>query len=156
MDFDTAQRGGRPKVLHQGTFAANPVSMAAGLAVLRELERIGACTRANELGTLMRTRLNEMAVAERLPFSWYGEFSAFHMRFQPAESDCSVAHGPLDILRQPQPLTNRFRMAITVLGSDINSRGSGLLSAVHTEEEIDRYVDTAAAAAALLRRESLI
>jgi glutamate-1-semialdehyde 2,1-aminomutase len=45
LDFDPQRRGGRDKVLHQGTFTANPVSMAAALAVLREIERSDACAR---------------------------------------------------------------------------------------------------------------
>jgi hypothetical protein len=47
-------------------------------------------------------------------------------------------------------------MAINVLGADINTRGSGLLCALHTEEEIARYVDAVAAAGCLLRRDNLI
>ena len=66
LDFDAARKG-RSKVLHQGTFTANPVSMAAGLAVLRELERIAGCARANILGALARRRLNELAAYEGLP-----------------------------------------------------------------------------------------
>jgi glutamate-1-semialdehyde 2,1-aminomutase len=156
IDFDETRRCGRPKVLHQGTFTANPVSMAAGLAVLHEIERINACSRANELGALLRNRLNEMSAAERLPFSWYGEFSAFHMQFRPVGAELSSAQDPLEILSQPQPLANRFRMAINVLGADINTRCGGLLCAVHAEDEIAKYVDTVAAAAAMLKRERLI
>jgi glutamate-1-semialdehyde 2,1-aminomutase len=157
LDFDEARRPGRPKVLHQGTFTANPVSMAAGLAVVREIERTYACSRANQLGELARIQLNEMSDAERLPFCWYGEFSAFHMRFSRAGSDHGLPPDSLEIVQpQPQPLANRFRMAVTVLNSDVNTRCSGLLSSIHTEEDIERYVDTVAVAASMLRREELI
>jgi hypothetical protein len=47
-------------------------------------------------------------------------------------------------------------MAVTVLNSDVNTRCSGLLSSIHTEEDIERYVDTVAVAASMLRREELI
>jgi glutamate-1-semialdehyde 2,1-aminomutase len=156
MDFDEKRREGRSRVLHQGTFTANPLSMAAGLAMLREIERTDACTRANRLGALMRELLNEMALAEQLPFCWYGEFSGMHMQFRSARGVPGGAQQGLEILRQPQPLANRFRMAVNVLGADINTRCSGLLSAVHTKGDIALYVDIVAKVAAMLRREGLI
>jgi glutamate-1-semialdehyde 2,1-aminomutase len=156
LDFDEARRPGRPKVLHQGTFTANPVSTAAGLAVLREIERTDACSRANHLGALMRRRLNEMSVAERLPLRWYGEFSAFHMRLGDVGGGEFPQGSPETRLRQPQPFSNRFRMAINVLGADINTRCGGLLSSIHTEDEIAQYVSAVAAAATMLKRENLL
>jgi predicted signal transduction protein with EAL and GGDEF domain len=48
------------------------------------------------------------------------------------------------------------RMAVNVLGAEINTRCSGLLSAAHTEAEIDSYVQRVAAAAAMLKREKLL
>jgi glutamate-1-semialdehyde 2,1-aminomutase len=157
LDCDDSRRCGHPKVLHQGTFTANPVSMAAGIAVLREIERTAACSCVNRLGQLARNSLNEMAAAERLPFCWYGEFSAFHMRFGRMDDEPSLLGSSVEaLLSQPRLLANRFRMAINVLGADINTRGSGLLCALHTEEEIARYVDAVAAAGCLLRRDNLI
>ena len=157
LDFDERRRGGRPKVLHQGTFTGNPVSMSAGLAVLQELERIDGCGRANALGAMARQRLNEMALAEHLPFSWYGEFSAFHMLFGGTRA-ADVAPGrELEIfLARDKPLANHFRMAMNVLGIDINTKCSGLLSAVHSEHDVDAFVTTAARAGAMLRAERLI
>jgi glutamate-1-semialdehyde 2,1-aminomutase len=156
IDFDARRRQGRPKVQHQGTFSGNPLSMATGLAALQELERISGCERANELGTLARKQLNEMAQAEGLPFTWYGEFSGFHMLFGAHEAPDEVSRLELEaFLARPQPLTNRFRMAMNVLGLDINTKCSGLVSAVHTEKDIDRLVCTAAQAGAWLRSEGL-
>lgn len=157
LDFDAHRRGGRPKIQHQGTFTGNPVSMAAGLAVLRELERIDGCGRANALGTMARERLNEMALCEKLPFSWYGDFSAFHLLFGEIRA-AEVAPGQeLEIfLARDKQLSNPFRMAMNVLGIDINTKCSGLLSAVHSEHDVDAFVIAAAKAGAMLRAEMLI
>lgn len=157
LDFDETRRQGRPKVMHQGTFTGNPVSMAAGLAVLREIERTDACARAGFLGALARHRLNEMADAERLPMYWYGEFSIFHMLFGARPSDDLTPGEALKVfLHRPQPLATRFRMALNTLNVDINTKCSGLLSSAHTEQDIETYVNAVAAAAALLKRENLL
>lgn len=157
LDFDERRRGGRPKVLHQGTFTGNPVSMAAGLAVLKEIERIDGCARANELGAVMRSRLNDMAVSERLPFCWYGTFSMFHMLFGGINAADVEPERALEVFLTPnQQLANRFRMAMNVLGIDINTRCSGLLSALHTEGDIETFVTGAARAGRMLRAENLI
>jgi glutamate-1-semialdehyde 2,1-aminomutase len=157
LDFDAGARKGRSKVLHQGTFTANPVSMAAGLAVLRELERIAGCARANILGALARRRLNELAAYEGLPFSWYGEFSAFHLFFRGPAVDAADDGRTLGTyLARPQPLTNRLRMALNVLGFDVNTRCSGLLSAIHTESDIEAFVGGVSRASALLRKDGLL
>jgi len=157
LDFDEQRRAGRHKVLHQGTFTGNPVSMAAGVAVLGELERTDGCQRANELGALARRRLNEMAVAERLPFSWYGDFSIFHVLFGDVRAEDVDPQRALEVfLPREKLLTNRFRMAMNVCGIDINTRCSGLLSAVHTERDVDALVLATAKVGALLSSERII
>jgi glutamate-1-semialdehyde 2,1-aminomutase len=156
LDFDGGHRNGRTKVLHQGTFTANPVSMAAGLAVLRELERIDGCTRANSLGGLARQRLNELSRSERLPFFWYGGFSVFHVLLGAPAEVVHSASAMEALLARPQPLTNRLRMALNNLGFDVNTRCSGLLSAVHTEKDVEELVVGISRAAAMLKREHLI
>jgi 4-aminobutyrate aminotransferase / (S)-3-amino-2-methylpropionate transaminase / 5-aminovalerate transaminase len=44
-----------------GTFGGNPVACAAGLAVLEELTATGFRERAEQIATLLRTRLDEIA-----------------------------------------------------------------------------------------------
>lgn len=157
LDFDASRRGGHPKVLHQGTLTANPVSMAAGLAVLREIERIDGCARASSLGDLARRQLNELARSEGLPLSWYGEFSVFHVLIGgPRAEDIEPGHNLEVFLGRPQPVTNRLRMALNVLGFDVNTKCSGLLSAMHTEEQVGQVVAGVAAAAAMLKHEGLL
>ena len=158
LDFDAARRGAHPKILHQGTFTGNPVSMAAGVAMLREIVSGTACAHANELGAYARDCLNAAAQTDRLPFQWYGEFSAFHLQIANAgERSRSASEtqtlDPKRYLVRPQPLLNRLRMALNNLGIDVNTKCSGLLSAVHTKSEVDVMVRKIALAADMLRRE---
>ncbi|MFC2953853.1 aspartate aminotransferase family protein [Marinicaulis aureus] len=153
LSADPARRGGKTKVLHQGTFTGNPVSMAAGLAMLAELQRINACDRVNALGELARRRLNETARSENLPFHFYGAFSIFHVLF--TETPCADMTYK-DYLPRPQPLTNRLRMALNLLGVDVNTRCSGLLSAAHEEADIETLCAALIEAGKMLEAENLL
>lgn len=161
LNRDPAKRGGREKVLHQGTFAGNPVSMAAGIAVLKELERVDGCAKANALGAYARNLLNQVSVEQGLPFAWYGEYSVFHLFYR--EDGGSGLDGfdpyrtPMEEMLAPPPLLlNRLRMALNVLGFDVNTRCSGLLSAVHSREDVDRLAVALSEAGALLRADGAI
>lgn len=160
IDPDPSRRGGRDKVLHQGTTTANPVSMAAGLAMLEELERIDGCGRASALGALARRELAAACAAEGLPLRWYGEFSAFHLLMPGTaapEAGDDLSALPMEaFLARPHPLLNRFRMALNILGFDVNSKCSGLLSAVHDEADVRRLASGVAEAGWMVRREGLL
>jgi len=162
LDHRPEQRGGRPKVLHQGTFTANPVSMAAGLAMLRAIEATDACRYANQLGEHARAMLNAACRQERLPFLWYGEFSAFHLlpiAVPGGEEAGSMDVGALPMeafIAKAQPLLNRLRMALNVLGIDVNTRCSGLLGTAHSEEHIQQLAEKLIVAGTMLRREGYL
>ncbi len=51
-------RPGQKKMKHPGTFNANPLSAAAGIAALELVATGEPCRRANEIGRLLRERLN--------------------------------------------------------------------------------------------------
>src|SRR5207253_5090311 len=57
-------RPGKPKMKHPGTFNANPLSAAAGIAALRLVATGEPCRRANAIDRLLRRRLNAL-FAER-------------------------------------------------------------------------------------------
>jgi glutamate-1-semialdehyde 2,1-aminomutase len=162
LDLDRARRGDRPKVLHQGTFTANPASMAAGLAMLKTLARDDVHGRINALGARARALLNEVSRAERLPFRWYGEFSGFHllMAAEPGGVDYfaqALETIPLEGFLAKRPmLLNRLRMALNLLGIDLNTRCSGLLCAAHTEADLQRVAEALARAGTMLRADGYL
>lgn len=161
LDPDPARRGGKAKVLHQGTFSGNPASTAAGLAMLNRIKALDGCRQANALGAKARGALNSLFEELEVPLTAYGQFSIFHLFIhsdpQSRTPGFNPAHyRPSDYLRRPQPLTNRLRMALNVLGVDVNTKLSGLFSAVHTDDDVSELVSAMRTALLWVRREGLI
>lgn len=72
------KRDGKPPVSQGGTFSANPVSMAAGLAAMNALTP-DAFVRLEELGDALRSRLSQIAQSRQAPFSITGAASLFRI-----------------------------------------------------------------------------
>jgi glutamate-1-semialdehyde 2,1-aminomutase len=69
---------GKPAVAQGGTFSANPLTMAAGLATLKALDR-AAAERLNGLGDRLRTRVNDSLRQLTLPAQLTGWGSLFRL-----------------------------------------------------------------------------
>ena len=83
LDFQVTKASDREKISHQGTFNANPLSAAAGVAALEIVGTTDACARANRYGEALRRRINEIFEEEHVPWAAYGTFSTFHIFANP-------------------------------------------------------------------------
>jgi glutamate-1-semialdehyde 2,1-aminomutase len=145
-------RPGKPKMKHPGTFNANPLSAAAGTAALRLVSTGEPCRRANELGRLLRQKLNAMFAGRQAPWVAYGAFSGFKLvpdyhgspptgdEFVPYEGKLEKLDGPKNVKR-----VHAFRQAMLLHGVDLPGLG-GMLTAAHSEEDVDETVAAVAAA----------
>ncbi len=127
---------GAEKVLHQGTFTGNPVTAAAAVATIAEINATDACAQASALGERARDRLHE--AFRRCGVAWrsYGRHSSFHiLPDAPDGSDLSTLPPTLFAARPVKQLQT-LRMAMLLEGVDIASRGSGFLSALHSPADI--------------------
>jgi glutamate-1-semialdehyde 2,1-aminomutase len=148
LDFDAAERKKREKIAHPGTYNANPLSAAAGIAALEIVGSTDACAHANATAAELRAALNEVLAEERAPWAVHGTFSGFHLflnakqrpldprRFDPTGMDYK------EMLSNPPALARKLRLALLANGVDVNNRMSGFTSASHGKAEID---DTARA-----------
>ena len=68
-------RPGKPKMKHPGTYNANPLSAAAGVATLKQIATGEPCRKANAAGRLLRNELNDLFAARNWPWVAYGDFS---------------------------------------------------------------------------------
>ena len=159
LDFKVAERTGREKIAHPGTFNANPVSAAAGTAALTIIAETNASDDASATGAALREKLNEVLTAEKVPWAVYGEYSGFHLFVNPSNlkigpHNFDPKNVPLeDLKNQPKSLVNRLRLAMLINGVDLNPRGGGLLSCTHTASDVADTTNAFREAIRMLKQE---
>ncbi|MBC8157782.1 MAG: aminotransferase class III-fold pyridoxal phosphate-dependent enzyme, partial [Alphaproteobacteria bacterium] len=159
LDFDATERLGREKIQHQGTFNANPVCCAAGIAALEIIANSDVCERANASGAELRQRLNDVIIEKGVPWAAYGAFSSFQLFTNPQNRDVSPeAFDPFDfdyleLKSNPVGLPNKLRLAMLVNGVDISGWPGGTITAAHTEEDLDITARAFSASLDVLMRE---
>jgi glutamate-1-semialdehyde 2,1-aminomutase len=155
-------RPGKPKLRHPGTFNANPLSAAAGVAALSLVATGEPCRKANEMARLLRHRLNVLFELRNLDWVAFGEFSCVKLLTgyqgpRPTGDDFLPYGGAFAQLEQsssPQ-LVHAFRLAMLLHGIDLPGFAA-ILSAAHTEAEIEQTVQAVDGAASLLQQEGLV
>ena len=137
----------RPKMKHPGTYNANPLSAAAGIAALKKVATGEPCNKANEMGLLARRKLNELFAARDVNCVAYGDFSGFkilhnYVEDRPVDDDFLPYGGDLHKLERPRDrrFYRTFRQAMLLNGVDTMGP-AGLMMAVHTPGDIDRLVE---------------
>ncbi len=160
LDFQAAAAAGREKIAHQGTFNANPVSAAAGIATLNIVAATDACRRANDYAARLREALNRAVQHAAVKWAVYGTFSGFHIFTNPQGLDVSAADieaGRVDcqVLKAPprRSLAMKLRIGMLLHGVELFSWLGGPTSAVHTEEDLERTVDAFARTLRVLKEE---
>jgi glutamate-1-semialdehyde 2,1-aminomutase len=148
LDAEACRREGLEKVPHHGTYNANPVSAAAGIAALTIISSTDACERASNFAARLRNELN--VLFEQMGFTWraYGSFSAFHIyasahdeRVEPAELDSGRFDYRKIKAAAQHPLIPELRLALSIHGVDIFGWPGGTVSSVHTDEDLEQTVD---------------
>jgi glutamate-1-semialdehyde 2,1-aminomutase len=150
------------KMKHPGTFNANPLSAAAGIAALRLVATGEPCDKANGVASKLRKGLNEVFARKGVPWVAYGDFSAVKIHpdydgprptddaFIPFDND----YQKLDRKFAPA-LSHAFRCALLLGGVDWMGWG-GSTSAAHDDADVERTVTAFAQAIDLLRQDSLV
>jgi glutamate-1-semialdehyde 2,1-aminomutase len=141
---------------HPGTYNANPLSAAAGVAALKLVSTGEPCRQANEAGRVLRNRLNKLFADRNWPWIAYIDFAMFKLipmydgpRAPEASEDNNGLipyEGDLNRLDGPPAnpkLRHAFRQAMLLNGVDVPGFG-GWLMATHTEEDINRTVNAVA------------
>ena len=162
LDFEVAQREGHEKIQHAGTFNANPVSAAAGVAALELIATTEACASANAAGTRLRELLNVVLEAEEVSWAVYGNFSAFHIFTNPKNRGVTPSEfDPFqvdfeELITNPPGVAARLRLALLIQGVDIAGWPGGTCSAVHSEEDLEETAEAFREAIRMLKMDGVL
>ena len=151
------------RIAHPGTFNANPLSAAAGVAALRAIAAGGPLEAANAAGDRLCAGLNHALRRAEVPGAAYNQGSLVHIvlgRDLPPPPNGVGWHwqaaGRLnDAPHTPDHIAWAFRRSLLTHGVDLIGMGA-IVSAVHTDADIDRALDACQAALADLRREAIL
>lgn len=160
LDFEVAEAKGFEKIGHQGTYNANPMSAAAGIAALELIAAGGICDTATARANTLRRKVNEAFEAEDVPWACYGEHSGFYIftnpgnlpitptTFDPFAHDHATLKGS-----QKGPTITKLRLGIILNGVDMSGKPGGLTSAVHSDDDTAATADAVRAAVRMLKDE---
>jgi len=118
---------------HGGTFAANPITMTAGLATLRILEDGKLISRLNRLGDTTRQRLLEIFETNHVDAKVTGTGSLFNIHFTREEIKNARDAAKADMNRLIEYNLNLINKGVFFLPGH-----NGALSAAHSEEDLEK------------------
>jgi len=150
-----------PKVGHPGTFNANPLSSAAGLACLREIGGGEHQRRAADLAAQLRAGMNAVLCELGIPGYVYGQSSEFRIILAgtavPEAQDYDPRDLPFAFLAEgmPEQRTRLLQLAMINRGAHLFGAG-GMTSSVHSGDDIARTVEAWRGAMLDLRAEGAL
>ncbi|MBM2837368.1 MAG: hemL [candidate division NC10 bacterium] len=146
------------RVAHAGTFNANPLSAAAGIATLEQLADGQAQAKADRAGEILRAGIAEVIETLGVDAHVYGESSIVNLFLGPGR------HG-LDVGRPDSRLDHRLlmghpnleayhmlRCALILHGVDL-PLFHGWISAAHSDEDLEKTIRAFEAALRLMQGE---
>ena len=144
------------RVAQGGTFNAQPLTAAAGLATLQAIADQGVNARADSMAERLKDGLNEAFIRNEVTGHSHGIASIVHVNLG---ADCGCDRGlctmPYDEIYKTMPVskTRRVRQAMLVNGVDMMGGRAFLVSSSHDEEVIDRTVEAFSQSLKELREE---
>ncbi len=145
MEYGRQTSGiGPNRVAHTGTFNANPLGAAAGVAMLEHVATGVPNARANDTGAALRQALNQALERARVSGVVYGETSVAHIHLAPpdrcpplGEDGLIPPDFPLTTLKEDGAAnTANLKRALLLEGVDLLS-DHAWVSAVHTIEDVE-------------------
>ena len=140
------------RIAHHGTYNANPLSAAAGIAALEIVAQGEVHRHVNRLAERLRAGMNEVARKFDVDGCAYGTFSMIHTCL-----DREILHAPGGprYVKGKDARTGKLQRAMLVQGVHLMG-GGAMLSSAHTEADVDHTVDAFGNALAALDREGAL
>lgn len=143
MDVISPKATAEQAVRHQGTFNANPLSAAAGIATLRLLKDGKAIRRADEAAAAIRKGMREIVARMGLDWLVFGDFSFFHILTHSGDADPERLweRDPEAMKRASDAATrDAFRCAMLLHGVDTFGL-NGFVCAEHSDDDVARTLE---------------
>ncbi len=135
------------RVWHMGTFNANPLSAAAGIATLRIVRSGEAQDLANQMAERLRAGMEEEMGRRDIAGYVYGESSLFHVFMEATpgsgagrRSDLQTEDA-LTLKSIPKHLVTAFQKNLQIRGVELLSYTGGVTSASHEPQHIDKTLE---------------
>jgi glutamate-1-semialdehyde 2,1-aminomutase len=144
-------------VPHPGTYNANPLAAAAGIAALKRIATGEPTKQAQEMADMLITGINDMLARRGVPGCAYGRASIFKtfIGTEPpplARHDFRQVKEDTPILAQGPPHMKELRQAMLLNGVDL-MRVAGFVSAAHTPDIIQQTIQAFDDSIARMQRE---
>jgi glutamate-1-semialdehyde 2,1-aminomutase len=153
----------KKKIGHPGTFNANPLTAAAGIACLTKCADPAIQTYCDDLAARLRIGLNTVLENHGIPGAAWGESSVFHIMVGE-----EVSNRVAGDLRAPEGVAaatlkasshlganGPLGLAMQLEGIDL-FHGGGLLSTAHTENDVDFTIEAFDRAVQRLRLDGIL
>lgn len=143
---------------HPGTYNANPLSAAAGVAMLEQVKTGEPCRLANSACAYLIDGLNQVFAETGVKGCVYGDGSMFHIGFGlDCATDCRDCFADWEVFMQIPlgRIGNPFRQAMLLAGVDMLPNG-GWLSAAHSREDLDKTIIAFTKAIQMLQQEGIL
>jgi glutamate-1-semialdehyde 2,1-aminomutase len=126
----------RPKLcFHGGTFSANPITMTAGLAMLKLLEDGSIIRQLNKRGVKLRQQLKEIFERNQIDVQVTGEGSLFLVHF--TREEIRNVHS---VSRANQQRLDDYHSSLMMNGLFFLPRKLGALSKAHAEADLEKLL----------------
>jgi len=159
IEFRDGPWNTRNRIQHPGTFNANPVSSAAGAAMLQLLKTGEHHRRADDLNQKLVSGMNQVLTTTGIGGAVYGLASYFHITLggdAPRPDGGIEWTGATPPPSMPSEIQASLKRAMLNQGVDLMGSSGGFVSAVHTMEDVDRTVSGFGAAIRALQSDEVL
>ncbi len=160
LDPERTAARGVEKIGHQGTYNANPLSAAAGIATLEILQSTDALERTHAYAAKVRDGARQILIDEGVAWGVYGTHTGFHIFVNPNHLDIDPARFDphalgFAALKIPRgnPVGLKLRLAMRLHGVDLSAWPGGPCSAAHDAADLDQTLTALQASVRSLREE---
>lgn len=123
------------KIFSSGTYSGNPISMIAGLATIKELEKPGFYEYLDSQGERIRNDLTQMAREIGIDIQVLGVRSMFSVQFT-----AHTVRNLRDILASDRETGGAFFMGLVANGVYIPDHHFAFVSAAHTSDDVTQIL----------------